>query len=78
MVLVPGCEASDADPAAVEKMLKVPGPREVIPKESYTLLTGRLDSMGAGVSWEPTVDQVDDAVVLGGACRPGHSYTDNM
>lgn len=78
MVLVPGGEASDADPAAVEEILKVPGSREVIPEESYTLLTGRLDSMGAGVSWEPTVDQVDDATVLGRACRPGHSCTDNM
>lgn len=36
------------------------------------LLAGLDDEIGAGASWEPTLDRVEDGVVFDSACRPGH------
>lgn len=62
-------------PMTVGDMLKVPTSLAVLPEETSTLLAGRVDGTGAGESWEPTVDRVEEAAVLDNACRPGHSDT---
>ena len=62
-------------PTPVDDILEVPAALEVLPEEASIPLAGRVDEMGSGESWEPIVDSVEDAVVLGSVCCHGHLDT---
>lgn len=74
-MLASGEEILDVDSAAAGVMLRVTSSLAVLPVEISALLAGRGERMEPGESWELRVDRVEDAAVLGRACRPGHSDT---
>ena len=62
-------------PATVEDLLAVAVSLGVLSEETPMLLAVLDNEIGAGESWEPTLDWVEDAVVLDSVCLTGHPDT---
>ncbi|KAG6353728.1 hypothetical protein INS49_005437 [Diaporthe citri] len=75
LLLLLRVEPADGVPAAVGGNFEVPESPGVLPEKTPVLPITRVDELGPEESWEPEVDRVEDAAMLGSACRPGHSDT---